>query len=202
MVTDVLAGPPATRDAILDAAESEFGRLGYSTATIGGIATVADVSRPLVYRYFGDKQTLYREVVSRVLTEWNDALVAVAERSAPTTAHTISALVSACLDWVAGHPLLRGVLLRDHDITRRVAGDEIEVGRNRLPTLLEQVLHAGIQRGDVRSDLDAADMAWALTECVAAASLASMAAPSSDPVADTRIESMIEVILHGVVAGR
>ncbi|MGI9577249.1 MAG: TetR/AcrR family transcriptional regulator [Microthrixaceae bacterium] len=198
-MSDLLVGPTRTRDAILDAAESEFGRLGYSGTTIGGIAGAAEVSRPLVYRYFGDKNALYREVVSRVLVEWHNSLLEVAERRTPTTAHTIGALTAGCLHWVESHPLLRGVLLRDHDVTRRVAGDEIEAGRNRLPALLERVLRSGAQRGDIRSDLDPVDIAWVLTEVIAAGSLASMTAGSDEASNEARVRAMVEVILHGVV---
>lgn len=198
-MSDSSPGPPETRDSIVAAAEAEFGRLGYSTATIGGIASAAGVSRPLVYRYFGDKQTLYREVVDRVLADWHGALTEVADRGAPTTAHTIAALTTACIGWAQGHPLLRGVLLRDHEVTRRVAGERIELGRSRLPELLERVLRSGVQRGDIRSDLDPAELAWVLTEVIAAGSMASLASPGGGAVSDSRVMAMVEVILHGVV---
>ena len=130
-------GPADTRQAILDAAEAEFGRRGFRSTTIGGVAAAAGVSRPLVYRYFGDKETLYRLVVERLLASWHDALVGAATPAAPTTAHRLRAVMAACLEWAGRHSMLRGLLLRDSDLTRRVAGTTLDEGRDRLPALLE-----------------------------------------------------------------
>ena len=192
------AGLPETRDAILHAAEGRFGRLGYSATSMSGIAEDAQVSRPLIYRYFRDKDSLYRTVVTRVLTEWNDALVEVAARSVPTTAHTIDALVESCIEWAGSRTMLRGVLLRDHDVVRRVALQEIEEGRDLLPALIERVLVSGVARGDVRSDLEPAVMAEVLTQAITAASLQVMTVGPDEGTA-RRTRAMAEVLLHGVV---
>ena len=71
---------PAVRDSaayrrILAAAESCFGTLGFQKTTIVEIAAAAQVSKPLVYRYFESKEHLY-EVVDqpRVFEGWNEEL--------------------------------------------------------------------------------------------------------------------------------
>ena len=191
-------GPADTRQAILDAAEAEFGRRGFRSTTIGGVAAAAGVSRPLVYRYFGDKETLYRLVVERLLASWHDALVGAATPAAPTTAHRLRAVMAACLEWAGRHSMLRGLLLRDSDLTRRVAGTTLDEGRDRLPALLERVLAEGVDRGDVRADLPPAEMAAVLTDVIVAGAVQTMAAEGAGR-ATTRTEAMVEVVLHGVV---
>lgn len=191
-------GSDQTRELILDAAESLFGQFGYSYTKMAAVAKQAGVSRPLVYRYFGDKETLYRQVVSRALSQWHDYLTAVAGQSAPTTAHTIRALVSGCVGWAAQHRILRGLLLLDQDVTGRIAQQELEGGRNLLPRLLETVLKVGIDNGQVRSDLDPSAMAWVITRAMTAASLQALDKGTTDRTT-SQAETLIEVVLHGVV---
>lgn len=51
--------PEVTKQAILDAARTAFGELGYERATIRVIARRAGVDPALVHHYFGTKQTLF-----------------------------------------------------------------------------------------------------------------------------------------------
>jgi len=51
--------PEVTKQAILDAARTAFGELGYERATIRAIAGRAGVDPALVHHYFGAKQSLF-----------------------------------------------------------------------------------------------------------------------------------------------
>ncbi len=52
------------REAILRAAFDVFAREGFATAGVDVIAAEAGVAKPTVYNHFGDKETLFREVVA------------------------------------------------------------------------------------------------------------------------------------------
>lgn len=54
-----------THGEILDAAEIEFSRNGYSGARIDAIAEVTSTTKRMIYYYFGNKEGLYREVLRR-----------------------------------------------------------------------------------------------------------------------------------------
>jgi AcrR family transcriptional regulator len=56
-------GKSGTRDAILRAARTQFGELGYDRTTIRSIAAQAGVDPALVLHFFGSKQRLFLEVV-------------------------------------------------------------------------------------------------------------------------------------------
>jgi AcrR family transcriptional regulator len=56
-------GASGTRDAILAAAQLEFGEAGYDGATIRGIAAGAGVDPALVHHYFGTKEQLFEAAV-------------------------------------------------------------------------------------------------------------------------------------------
>ena len=94
--------------------------------------------------------------------------------------------------------MLRGLLLRDADLTRLIAKSTIEEGRDRLPRLLESVLQRGIEARDIRGDLPVAEVAAVLTDAVVAAALQAITA-ESEQASRQRVETTIEVVLHGVV---
>ncbi|WP_424188313.1 TetR/AcrR family transcriptional regulator [Actinokineospora sp. G85] len=52
------------REAILRAAFDVFAREGFAAAGVDVIAAEAGVAKPTVYNHFGDKETLFREVVA------------------------------------------------------------------------------------------------------------------------------------------
>ena len=61
---------------ILASAEACFGTLGFQKTTVVEIAAAAQVSKPLVYRYFESKEHLYEVVISRLVQIWNEELTA------------------------------------------------------------------------------------------------------------------------------
>jgi AcrR family transcriptional regulator len=65
------------REAILDAAELTFARLGYRGAGMADIADASGVTQPMLYRHFASKQELFLEVlthtVGQVLELWKGA---------------------------------------------------------------------------------------------------------------------------------
>jgi AcrR family transcriptional regulator len=197
MSTEV--GRPATRETILEAAEEIFGERGFSKTTLEDVAAAASVSRPLVYRYFGDKRQLFGIVVERVLNEWNEVLVAEASRATPGTAHTLRLVLISCFNFARGRTVLRGLLVRDAGLVRSVVGGVLDEGRNLLPKLVRQVLEQGVRRGDVRADLDLEDMAHVVSEVFVSYTLLILAG-ASNQVSDRRVEVIIETLLHGVIA--
>lgn len=50
----------ASKRRILEAALNEFSRYGHAGARMDSIAEAADVSKPMIYNYFGDKEQLYK----------------------------------------------------------------------------------------------------------------------------------------------
>ncbi|WP_306256542.1 TetR family transcriptional regulator [Pararhizobium sp. IMCC21322] len=50
----------ASKRRILEAALHEFSRYGHAGARMDSIAEAADVSKPMIYTYYGDKEELYK----------------------------------------------------------------------------------------------------------------------------------------------
>src|SRR5439155_4097621 len=57
---------PARREAVLQAAASAFAHAGYAATSMEEIAAGAGVTKLIVYRHFGAKETLYRAVLEQV----------------------------------------------------------------------------------------------------------------------------------------
>ena len=76
-----MTNPQHTRDRILDAAESLFFQEGITTTGVDRVAAAAGVVIATLYKHFGSKDNLLREVLSRRLHAWTrhwDAAVAAA----------------------------------------------------------------------------------------------------------------------------
>ena len=74
-----MANPQHTRDRILDAAEGLFFRDGITTTGVDRVAAAAGVAIVTLYKHFGSKDNLLREVLSRRLGAWTrhwDAAIA------------------------------------------------------------------------------------------------------------------------------
>lgn len=77
--------PRAEREGqILDVAADEFGRRGYSGASIAAVAERAGISKPLIYSYFGSKDGLYLSCLRRAGEVLVDAITEVARNTEPT----------------------------------------------------------------------------------------------------------------------
>ena len=192
-----------TRSAILDAAEDVFGVQGLQKTTMTELAAAAQTSRPLLYRYFVDKEALFEAVVERVLGEWNEVLLAEAARidsgSKPGTAPTIRRVLVSSLEFARERHVLRGLLSRDARVVLAGYSDVIDRGSSLLRSLVESILRDGVARGDVRSDLEVEDLAHVVSE-VFLAYADHIVSGQTDGLGERRIEAILETLLHGLIA--
>lgn len=61
-----------TRSKILEAARILFVELGFSATSIGAIAKKASINQSLIYHYFENKEDLWRQVKSTLISNIND----------------------------------------------------------------------------------------------------------------------------------
>lgn len=84
----------ATREAVLDAALTIFGRLGYAAATLDDVAKAALVTRGAVYWHFGSKADLYAALVAERFGRAAAAVMAAAEGASTPVGKLRSLLVA------------------------------------------------------------------------------------------------------------
>ena len=105
------AQPPARRLApgerralLIGAAEETFASRGYTQAGLAEVASLAGVSKTLLYHYFPDgRPELYREVMDRLVAQVVDA-VRTAARMPTSLQRRLADLVAALVDYFEQHP--------------------------------------------------------------------------------------------------
>jgi len=96
---------PEERKALLvAAAEETFATRGYTQAGLAEVATLAGVSKTLLYHYFPDgRPELYREVMERLVGEVVETVQA-AVRAPTTTERRLAALVTTLIGYFDERP--------------------------------------------------------------------------------------------------
>lgn len=154
--------PEQVRERLIDAAESCFERYGITRITMDDIARAANVSRPAIYRHFGDRDGLIMAVVyrrSRALIERGRAFIA----EQPTLA---DALVEGTLFLVEGtlqDPFVRMLTSSEHmGLPNQVSG-MAEASLDLGTEIWEPFLVAAQERGELAPERNVRDLCrWIL----------------------------------------
>ena len=141
------------RKQIMVAAEKVFQRYGVAKTTMDDIGREAGVSRPTVYRYFGDRDTL----ISALIERRSRMLFGKARKFLLTHDTFADQLVEGLIflvDRGRRDPLVRILVSPEH-----MQMAEPLVGSSGLAARLTAemwgpVIEAAIERGEIRSDLD------------------------------------------------
>lgn len=92
------------RDAILAGGLRVFGRDGYTRGSIDAIATEAVVSTRTIYNHFGDKETLFRNVIEHSSTRVADAQIEVIAQHFDNIDELETDLIAFGLAWATPTP--------------------------------------------------------------------------------------------------
>ncbi|MFN8028133.1 MAG: TetR/AcrR family transcriptional regulator [Acidimicrobiia bacterium] len=140
-----------TRQAILDAAARCVRRYGLRRTTMEEVARLAGVSRGTVHRYFRDKDTLVREVLSHADSQMVREITAAMDPQ-PTLLEQIVALALHIRAYE------EEALLELRDTEPEVVALMLTSGAGpmlgRWVDVLSPYVEAAVGRGEVRADLD------------------------------------------------
>lgn len=148
-----------SKRSILDAALVEFSDNGYAGARIDNIAKNAGVSKPMIYSYYGDKDTLYaaalREAYVQIRAGERELNL---ENKEPVEA--IRALVSFTLDHFLCKPWFISMLntenLRGGTTIKKIE-DASDI-QSALVIELKKILKRGQQEGIFRKNINPVDL--------------------------------------------
>ena len=183
---------------LLAAAVEVFGRLGFAKASVQDIVAAAQVSRPLFYRRFRNKQHVFEVVVEQLITEWNETLIDKVSRAPDGTAGALRVLHEASLEYGRARPLFHQLLTRDTQLLLATNGDVIDRGSAALRHLIEEILRRGAELGDVRGDVEVEYMADLLTEIHLA--YTDRVVISGERLDVALAEGVLECMLRGVLS--
>jgi len=136
---------------ILDAASRCFSQKGFQNTTIIDVAAAAGVSRPLVYKYFGDKDRLIDSVIQSTLADWETLN---AQPTSPTAASALEDKFDTAIDFVRHRPIFRSILQQDPQVVLRGHLEGLLRCRAVSAERTRAILRSGVASGEFRSNLD------------------------------------------------
>ncbi|KAA8997662.1 TetR/AcrR family transcriptional regulator [Affinibrenneria salicis] len=142
-----------TKRKILNAAVVQFAELGPDSATVELIAKTAGVNKERVYKYFGDKQSLFMTVLSEEL-----AKVAQAVAIESLTVEDIGEYAGRAYDYHLEHPELSRLLRWEGLVLNGKVPDE-DV-RRKFYTVKTQAIKDAQEAGILTRDFDADHLAF------------------------------------------
>ena len=97
------AVPVSRRDEILIAAEEQFARHGFAGTSLNDISEAVGIRRPTLLHHFASKESLYREVFERALTEWYERVQIATDQ--PTQGwDRVDGVITAGFEFFAANP--------------------------------------------------------------------------------------------------
>lgn len=143
-----------SRDAILDAAIRCFAAKGFAATTIKDLASEAEVNSALLYYYFTDKQTLYRETLRHVAQRLSDSAGRRLDEDVPPN-EAIRRFVQQQAEFLIANPHVPRLLLREMlEHTAHHAEEAIVSLIGGVFTTLCDVIRRGQEQGIFREDAD------------------------------------------------
>ncbi len=144
------------RERVLSAAINEFADKNYNNASMNVVVKAAGISKGALFKYFRSKAGLFGFVYKMALGRVKDYLRQVRDESEAEDFFTrLEKVMLAGLDFIHGHPGLAAIYYRivfagDSPFKREIVE---EVHRESL-AFIKSLIQKGIERGELRSDLD------------------------------------------------
>jgi AcrR family transcriptional regulator len=111
------------RALIVEAAGRLFGERGYDGTRLDDVAAAAGVTKPILYRHFGDKERLYLALLER----HRDDLGRFTVPSEGTLEERMRAVLEVWLDYVEAHAYAWRMLFRDNGGGPAIQAFRVEV---------------------------------------------------------------------------
>ncbi len=154
-----------TRQDLLKAALSVFSQKGYTAATLEDVAKEAGVTRGAIYWHFGSKAELYTALLEEYSARGSEIVQAAAEEGG-SMVEILHRIFVRLLTAVENDPALRAVMeinLFKTEYSPELSdtlSKQVENGRILLAGI-SQAMQQGIAAGELRSDMEAEDLARA-----------------------------------------
>lgn len=176
---------------MLDAAVQMFSVNGYHETSMDAIAAEAQISKPMLYLYYGSKEDLFGACLNRELSRFIDALRADVDLTR-SPKELLRNSIGSFLRYIDANRA-SWIVMYSHAISSQAFAHTMREGREQLIELVAEMLHAGTR--NPRSDAEIDMMAVALVG--AGEAVASRLSTGDTDVAGAA-EMMIDLFWHGL----
>jgi AcrR family transcriptional regulator len=114
------------RNAILNAGRDVFSNIGYERATIADIVTASCLSVGTFYNYYGDKDTIFSELVTDFLSQVR-AVLRTARNQAVSLETFVMGAFSAYSELITEHPEMQQLIAKNSNVFRQIVSAEGEL---------------------------------------------------------------------------
>jgi AcrR family transcriptional regulator len=204
--------PPEKRERILDAAIDEFSRWGYDKSSINRMVDRLGIAKGSIFQYFGSKKNLYFHIFSHGVSLVKRTLKAVkAETDSEEFFVRLAKSLQAGIHFIQRYPRIYQIYLKmlfQEDFPFRA--DLLRTIRLFSMDYLRPIITQGIERGELREDLDPEMAAFFLDAvldrflqayCVAYMDSGLGLFRAEEHVIQARIQECIEIIRRGMTNG-
>jgi AcrR family transcriptional regulator len=191
----------AFREAILGSAERVFGRLGFRDAKMADIAAEAGVAAGTLYNYFKNKDEVFASIMERgreqvhALFETYNHVVDPIERT--------RLCMRAAFTYLDEHGSLFAMFVRVLGVTeyakKRACDDQTEYGYAAAVQRTTLVIREALERGQLRRDVPAEDLATMLMG-MCDATIFAWTRAGCPPGLVAKADTLIELFLRGAQA--
>jgi AcrR family transcriptional regulator len=184
-----------TRARLLEAAAEAFARSGLDAANINDISQAAGFSKGTVYGYFESKEALFLAVVEEACVR----TVAQAPQmdGAASTAERLRVLLASDVEWARQHPALEQVLVRELFVANPERYERVVAAAGPYVERVAETLRYGAERGEVRRDIPAEQLALIFTGLGMLALVENWGSGGVWPAFDAIAPLIVELFLNG-----
>jgi len=183
------------RERLFHAALKLFAEKGFAETTVADITNAADVGKGTFFNYFPSKDHILLAFGEMQLGKLQEA-INIARKTNEPMPQFLRALGARMTQEPTRNPAIIRALLQAYLSTTPVREAMIDL-QNRVHALHTQMIQLGQERGEIRSDLPAADIAYVFRQTIFGTLL--IWSLYGDATLHARIESAFNVLWSGLV---
>ena len=145
----------ADRDAIINAAETEFAGKGFYGARVDEIAALSGINKRFIYKIFGSKEELYKAVLYRAYKKMANAEAEIFARC-NTCEETIKRVIKGYFEFLNNNPSYINLILWENlNKGEYVSNLDFSEIKNKVVDYILKILKEGIESGEFKEDIEA-----------------------------------------------
>jgi AcrR family transcriptional regulator len=190
----------AARERLLTAATDLFSRKGYSATTTREIVSAAQVTKPVLYYYFRNKEGIYHELMQRTFAEFGTLLDASKNQRGSAThrlLHLADQVFALFLENIASARLMYTIY---YGPPQGAPFFDFDTYFFKFEDTIKRLVKIGIQQGEFRK-VDVEDMVWSVLGAVNVATDVQLSHPEMG-MDRRRLTRILKLIFKGISAER